>query len=335
VAVTCKEFLSLLDEEGGTLPAAALAHAASCPACGLALERWRAVKAELRAMAAEPAPEILAARVMAAVRRDRHERAHPARTAWWRLRLAPALAMLAVATLGGGYLLLQALRAGPVPTQQAHLESGREDKRKAPSLDAAGEGKAAPHAVPAAPALGAPRPRHAPGARTTDERGGARPVAAGSIQGFAPEPPATATVEPPVIRDEPEVAGGVAGGVLAPMGAPAAGRPVAAAEDSRVARTDHQPAGRSLAKLDATSQVVGATPVRVVLATLDGVTVTIVHTVAASSPAVGSYWLVAVGADRRIVLRDADGRDVSALHPEMLALLRGASLASGTYRLSR
>ncbi len=323
----CKEFLKLLDDEGGGLTPAAVTHASTCPSCGRALERWRAVQTELQAMAADPAPEMLAARVMAAVRREGRERSRPSilRVAGWRLRLVPALAVLLLASLGG-YVLWQTLRGGPAAIQQARMESGTADEREAPSLKATVEDRAAPAAAAppaAAPALPAPAQRRA-AARPQAKRANERPIAAAVEPGFAPEPLAAAIAERDAARDEPRVGGGAEGVVAA---APAARQPAA--------EPDLAPAERVLAKLDAKSRAGDVSAVQLVLTAPNGTVVAVLDATAASVPPDGSAWLVAVSGEGRIVLRDAAGRDISVLHPDTLARLRAAGPPPGTYRLSR
>jgi negative regulator of sigma E activity len=99
--MTCAELERCLDEDRTIDTPEAAAHLATCAECRRAVERWRAVRSELRSMASEPDPPFLHTRVMAHVRAE-GQRA-PGRT-FWLLRpvwAAPALAVLFIGVVAG------------------------------------------------------------------------------------------------------------------------------------------------------------------------------------------------------------------------------------------
>jgi len=331
--VTCEEFRTLLDDDGASPEA--LAHARTCPACGRALEHWQTAQRELRAMAGEPAPEFLTARVMAHVRSEQRERlrAGLAGKHWWKARLAPALVVLVVASLGGR-ALWQALRGGG-RVQEARLETAAADKRDGFLLKAAPENRATQAAGAAPPVAPAPskasRQPAAAGAKTRREE--ARAVSADVEQDSAPQPAAGAATVGESARERPSGAGGAVGGVLA--AAPSAAHPAATREDAAAAPANHPEDKGAIAMLDAMAQPAETSPVAARLTTANGAMVLVLHVNSAAAPPVGSHWLVRVGADRGIMLGDATGTDIGALHPDTLAGLRAANPPPGEYRLSR
>ena len=334
--MTCEEFRTLLDDDGAAAIPAALAHAGSCPTCGRALERWQTAQRELRAMAGEPAPAFLTARVMAHVRSEQRERSQAGMAGkhWWKARLAPALVVLVVASLGGR-ALWQALHGASGRVQEARLETAAADKRDGFLLKAAPENRATQAAGAAPPVAPAPskasRQPAAAGAKA--KRAGARAVSADVERDFAPQPAAGAATVGESARERPSGAGGAVGGVLA--AAPSAAHPAATREDAAAAPANHPEDKGAIAMLDAMAQPAETSPVAARLTTANGAMVLVLHVNSAAAPPVGSHWLVRVGADRGIMLGDATGTDIGALHPDTLAGLRAANPPPGEYRLSR
>jgi hypothetical protein len=118
--MTCEEFLRRLDQGEPALAEEAAAHAAACPACARALARSRAMESELRAMADEPAPPFLHARIMAHVRSAQRSQVRSRRLAF--------AAVAAVVLALGSYALLWRGQP-PTPTRVAErLAAPSQDK---------------------------------------------------------------------------------------------------------------------------------------------------------------------------------------------------------------
>ena len=369
MAVNCREFLALLDAEPGALPPGAQIHVASCRHCARALERAIAVRRELHAMAAEPAPAFLAERVMAKVRAQRREETSRPR-ALWRLRPAPALAAVAAIALFGLALALF-LRSAPEPVREARSAAARDESalpaRAAPPQvsDRVPPPSPAQAAVPAptapARAKGEPPAARAPraAARAPEEDSGAAASAKGNEARLADRAGADA-VAPDAAGELEVMAGlpGAVGGVAAPVegskareAAPAA-EVALAPEPERQRDADKRMAATAFAKQDAKAApgqegvrreiavALGATPPELVLVTIAPLSsathpARILHLPAGDAPPPGTSWIVDVARDRAISLRDAAGIDIGVTHPDTLAALHGADLPSGRYLLSR
>lgn len=327
----CEDFLKLLDGDGAAPTPEAAAHAESCLSCGAALARWNAARRELRALADEPAPPFLSARVMAAVRAEVAGRQRPAAAvARWRLHLLPALALLVTASLGAWALRL-ALRGG-APVQEARAvtaaaDNGRRDVAPPALADRAAQAPAGA-LEKQAPAPAAPRRRAALKAERS-EQSSAVPAQA---PGFAPEPAAAPVGESDARIEPPRLAGGAVGGVLA--AAPAAARSApAAAKNATAGRDAGLEKGAAVGLDEIKARTGGAVTVRLTAA--DGATVLDGSVDAGAAPPPGTWWRVRVNGEGGLALLDADGRDIGSEHPDTLAFLHARRLSSGEYRLSR
>jgi hypothetical protein len=329
VAVTCQEFVRLLDADGVASSAEALTHAASCPACGHALERWQATQRELRAMGEEPVPEYLAVRVMARLRSERQDVARRVQltSPWRRLRLLPAAAMLAVVA-SGSVAVWHLLHGGGAPLEEPRPAPPTATTRETAQPPRTKAERVAP-AAPPARKLREQRPDTPLAAQ--HQRQAAAPAPADrtlSLQLAAPPPAAGAAT-----RDEaPRDAGGVVGGAFAP--APAA-EPQAKA-DGRAGAAANQPAA---APAEAPRALVlrEEAPVGTVVSVqpVAGGKAVVVLLAPDDTPRPGETWLADVMANGRITLSDAAGRDLAAAHPNAIALLRAAGLKPGPYLLHR
>jgi len=338
VAVTCREFLELLDADAVAGSAAARDHAASCAACGRALARARAASRELRAMGDEALPPFLAERVMARVRTAR--RAPAVAPVWWRrAHLLPALATLVVAILGG-VALWRALGRS-LPVEEARLGATRTEARVAPNGEEAAEQRSA-RPVPTAPgevAGVAAAPAGAP-ARSRS----ALPVAsaprreasgAPAEPALAPRPHAATKGE----REAPDEARRVAAGAEVDALAAAPAAPAATVEVATAPGADAS-AGKRLADraaFGAAAAGTRASPARVAVRVQapDGAVVRTIAMSDAGAPPPGVRWLLRVGRDGTLTLTDLAGSAIGERHPRTVAELATAGLPPGDFLLER
>jgi hypothetical protein len=126
MAMTCAEFLRLLDEDGPIDGRDAKAHVQSCAPCRGALARWEAVRRELRSMKEEPAPPFLHSRVMIHVRTAAPERKGWGFFSWSRVPWAGPLLAAALLIFLGGYGLLVVLEPGKQTPQDSSARRAEE-----------------------------------------------------------------------------------------------------------------------------------------------------------------------------------------------------------------
>ncbi len=345
--MTCEEFLRRLDQGEPMAVGDAAVHAAACPACARALARSRAVANELSAMADEPAPPFLHARIMARVRTG--SRVHAAR---WRLAFATAATVvLAVGT----YFVL---RPGPVlaPTQLAERPTTAPGHDQAQShtdvleRQAAAVGgvrapaplakRRADMAVPAraarrtepsagtvaqAPAATSPAPEE-----TRAEHAAAERKAQAADEERAAGAALATQVAAPVVRDESKrtTAAEHAGADklrLAPTNAPGQ---VATASDSR-----QSPQPAKAAQTRAESDLAAADTTVCAIRTTAGQVVAHLALPTASAPPVDVVWTLVVGRDGALAVHDARDRAVALDGTRLAAAFGPVRLPPGRYTL--
>ena len=325
--MNCREFLALLDAGDAPLPAAADTHAAACPACARARERWELTRRELRALAEEAPPPFLAERVMARVRAERERTAVPALA---RLRPALAAAVLVVASVAG-FALWTALRDAGTPVQEARSAGGAQDKRELAKEDAAAAGAAATAVtVPTAPAAQVAR-RAAPPPPRQRDKGEPRVVAAAAEKRAGPAPVRDAATEAAVAPAAPAEAP-VVGGIAPPPNRERERDETAAREAAPEARASR--AEPALARLEAAPAATEPRPALVLVGREDG-TRRSLPGAAGAGPAPGERWTVVVGRDGAVTLLDGAGRELGGEHGAVLAAIRTLAPPAGTYLLLR
>lgn len=335
--MTCEELLAQLDAEGDVVTAEAQAHAAACPACARALERWRLAHATLRAIGEEGPPPFLAERVMARLRAERP--AAVVRPAYrWLLRPGAVAAALLLAGLSG-YTLWSVLRTVEAPVQQARGEAASEAKVAERDLAAASTQEPVPAAPPVAPLRDGTKDERVPagptGAPPADNQAkqvlqtrlDEREAVAVAAAGDAGKAPAAPPAEQPTAQ--PRAVGSVA--------APEALRQAEglAAEETRGEKAQARSSQPALAAFKTAADESAAAVVAVVVRSPDGAQVTVLRLREVAAPPVGSHWSVRVDADGRIRVNDADGGLLGAPGSEAAAALGAARLAPGEYTLIR
>jgi len=208
----------------GALPAPrreqVAAHLAQCPDCAGELEAFRRTVAALRGLEAVAPPANLLSRINRAVAAQAQPAQPRFRVSWQHLGAAAAAAALVV----GFVAVFSYQRIGPVSerfsgqpagTVQKPLEQPVPDEESPAELAEAGEEKAAPAALPAAPTMerGGPAGPHTRAKETSggeQPAGGGEPGLAGADAG---KPAAMPEIEAP---EEDAPAPGVAGGMTGP-----------------------------------------------------------------------------------------------------------------------
>jgi len=345
--MTCEEFLRRLDQGDPMVEGDAAAHAAACPACDRALARSRAVANELSAMADEPAPPFLHARIMAHVRAGRRARA----VRWRYAFAAAATVVLAVGT----YVLL---RPGPVlaPTQLAErltnapghetaqnptdtrerqamavggvrapapVAKGRADK--AASAQAARHTQPGVNTVAHAPAAGSPPP----GETGAEHEAAERKAEAADEERSAGAALATQSVAPLVPDESKRTTAAEHAGAneLPVVPANALGRAATASDSRQLPQPAQAAQSRAQSELAAPDTTVCA------IRTTAGQVVAHLGLPTALAPPVDGVWTLVVARDGALAVHDARDRAVALDGTRLAAALGPVRLPPGRYTL--
>jgi hypothetical protein len=127
MAMKCNEFLERLDADEGWLESDAQAHAAACPSCRKAAERWSAASKAFAAIKMEDeAPPFIHTRIMARVRAEAARKPFWSALGLFRAAWAGPLLILAIAFVVGGYGLKTIIEPARKAIPQSELAKPEE-----------------------------------------------------------------------------------------------------------------------------------------------------------------------------------------------------------------